>query len=155
MSLWLLLVPMSVGMAGDLVRVELYDPVEGHWHPVLVEIAETSAERQIGLMHRHVLPQNHGMLFIYPQEKNLAFWMKNTFISLDIMYFSENGEWINSAQHTTPLSLDGYPSTAPAQFVLEMVAGSAKAMHIGKGSRLVIKDCHMVKTRLDFGLCSR
>jgi uncharacterized membrane protein (UPF0127 family) len=153
--LWLVFAPLSLAMAGDLVRVEVYDPVQRLWHPVLVEIAETQAERQIGLMHRDVLPENQGMLFVYPQENRLSFWMKNTYLSLDIMYFSKTGDWINTAANTTPLSLNGYPSKAPAQFVLEMVAGSAKTLHIGEGSRLVIKDCHLIKTGLDFGLCSR
>lgn len=153
--LWLVFAPLSYGVAGDLARIEVYDPVEHTWHPVLVEIADTSAERQIGLMNRSFLPSDQGMLFVYPQETKLSFWMKNTYISLDIMYFSRNGEWINTAEKTTPLSLDGYPSKAPSQFVLEMVAGSAKSLHIGEGSRLVIKDCQMIKTGLDFSLCSR
>lgn len=154
-ALALVFMPLSMATAGDLLRVEVYDAVNQKWHPVLVEVAETSADRKTGLMHRQFLPQDQGMLFIYPQENQLSFWMKNTLISLDIMYFSGNGEWVNTAAETTPLSLDGHPSAAPAQFVLEMVAGSAKAMHIGEGSRLFIKDCDMLKTGLDFGPCSR
>jgi uncharacterized membrane protein (UPF0127 family) len=155
LALGLVVVPFSMATAGDLLRVEIYDAVSQKWHPVLVELAETSAERKTGLMHRQFLPQDQGMLFIYPQEKHLSFWMKNTLIPLDIMYFSTSGEWVNTAEDTTPLSLDGHPSAGPAQFVLEMVAGSAKTLHIGEGSRLFIKDCHMIKTGLDFGPCSR
>ena len=73
--------------ASDLIRVEVYDPVNDKWHQILAEKAETLEQRQQGLMYRQFLPENHGMLFLYEQERMLSFWMKNTFISLDIIYF--------------------------------------------------------------------
>ncbi|MGB0181994.1 MAG: DUF192 domain-containing protein [Candidatus Puniceispirillales bacterium] len=141
--------------ASDLIRVELYDPVNDKWHQILAEKAETLEQRQQGLMYRQFLPENHGMLFLYEQESMLSFWMKNTFISLDIIYFSANGEWVNTAHHTTPKSLTTYPSLAPAQFVLELPAGHANQLNIGAGSKLIIKDCNMLKSGLDFVPCYR
>ncbi len=155
----ILVMLMMAGMgqltANDLARVDVYDPVNEEWHQILVEIAETLEQRQMGLMYRQFLPDNHGMLFLYEQEKILSFWMKNTFISLDIIYFSGNGDWINTAHHTTPQSLTTYSSLAPAQFVLELPAGHADQLNIGVGSKLIIKDCNMLKSGLDFVPCYR
>lgn len=141
--------------ANDLIRIAIYDAKKEQWHNIMAELAETPEQRKIGLMHRQFLPENQGMLFIYEDEKILSFWMKNTYVSLDIIYFSSNGEWVNTAHHTTPLSLTTYSSLAPAQFVLELPAGHAEKLNIGNGSRLFIKDCNMLKSGLDFMPCSR
>ncbi len=105
----ILVMLMMTGMgqvtANDLARVDVYDPVNEEWHQILVEIAETLEQRQMGLMYRQFLPIIM-VCYFYMSRKKLSFWMKNTFISLDIIYFSGNGDWINTAHHTTPQSLD-------------------------------------------------
>jgi uncharacterized membrane protein (UPF0127 family) len=154
-SLLLLLIGTTQIFANDYTRLAVYDPVGGQWHDILAELAETPEERQIGLMHRQYLADNHGMLFIYDREKLLSFWMKNTYISLDIIYFSANGDWVSTARDTIPQSLTTYPSLAPAQFVLELPAGHASRLNIGAGSKLMIKDCNMLKSGLDFIPCYR
>ena len=146
---------VSHGIANDLIRLSLYDADHDQWHDILAELAVTADQHQIGLMHRQYLADNHGMLFIYEQEKPLSFWMKNTYISLDIIYFTSDGIWINTAHNTTPLSLIPYPSLAPAQFVLELPAGQAKRLNIGAGSQFIVKDCNMLKSGLDFVPCTR
>ena len=155
--IFLLLVRPALAL--ERIEIALYDAEAGQWHPIKVEIAATPTERQQGLMGREFLGADAGMLFLYPREQNLSFWMKNTRLSLDIMYFSKNGTWINTAAHTTPFTLETYPAAAPAQYVIEMVAGSAERLNIGAGSRFVITDCaqlsHKLKGGLDFRVCSR
>ncbi len=146
---------VSQGLANDLIRLSLYDPDHDQWHDILAELAVTPEQRRTGLMHRQYLSDHHGMLFIYEQERPLSFWMKNTYISLDIIYFSSDGLWVNTAPNTTPLSLTTYPSLAPAQFVLELPAGQAKRLNIGAGSQFIVKDCNMLKSGLDFVPCTR
>ena len=151
----LLIIGTTQVFANDYTRLAVYDPVVDQWHDILAELAETPEQRQIGLMHRQYLADNHGMLFIYDQEKPLSFWMKNTYISLDIIYFSANGDWVSTASNTIPQSLTTYPSIAPAQFVLELPAGHASRLNIGAGSKLMMKDCNMLKSGLDFVPCYR
>ena len=154
---------MRPALALERVEIALYDAEARQWHPLKVEIAATPKERQQGLMGREFLAENAGMLFVYPREQNLSFWMKNTPLSLDIMYFSESGAWVSTAPRTTPFTLESYPAAAPAQYVIEMVAGSAERLNIGAGSRFVITDCaqlhdklkHKLKGGLDFRVCSR
>ena len=155
--IFLLLVRPALAL--ERIEIALYDAEAGQWHPIKVEIAATPKQRQQGLMGREFLAENAGMLFVYPRERNLSFWMKNTPLSLDIMYFSKDGIWVSTAPHTTPLTLESYPAAAPAQYVIEMVAGSAERLNIGAGSRFVITDCaqlsNQLKGGLDFRICSR
>ena len=155
--IFLLLVRPALAL--ERIEIALYDAEAGQWHPIKVEIAATPKQRQQGLMGREFLAENAGMLFVYPREQNLSFWMKNTPLSLDIMYFSKTGTWVSTAARTTPFTLETYPAAAPAQYVLEMLAGSAERLNIGAGSRFVITDCaqlqHKLKGGLDFRICSR
>jgi len=79
-----------------------------------IEIADTDYERQLGLMKR---------LFIFPVEERQSFWMRNTLISLDMIFINSNKKIITIHKNTKVLSEQSYPSTAPAQFVLEVKAG--------------------------------
>ena len=159
--IFLLLVRPALAL--ERIEIALYDAEAGQWHPIKVEIAATPTERQQGLMGREFLAENAGMLFVYPRERNLSFWMKNTPLSLDIMYFSKTGAWVSTAPHTTPFTLESYPAAAPAQYALEMVAGSAERLNIGAGSRFIITDCAQLSNQLsnhllgglDFRICSR
>ena len=87
-----------------------------------VEIADDDAERARGLMFRDSLEKNHGMLFIHDVEAPQAYWMKNTHIPLDILYFDDARRLVSQQRDVPPCSLgDGcppYPSTAPARYVL-------------------------------------
>lgn len=101
-----------------------------------VEWADTDAKRAYGLMNRATL--QHGMLFLFEDEQSLNFWMKNTLIPLDIVYFDANGEYVSSTT-MTPCIADpcvNYPSEAPAKFALEMPAGFLQQSGIGQGWRL-------------------
>ena len=93
-----------------------------------IEFSKTKAERDLGLMHRRFMPEDSGMLFYMDTQKEQSFWMKNTYISLDIIYINEAKEIVSIATQTTPLSETPVPSNAPAKYVLEVIAGYC-AMH--------------------------
>lgn len=106
----------------------------------MVEIADDDAERARGLMFRDAMPIDHGMLFIHDREEPQAYWMKNTRIALDILYFDETRKLVAQQRDVPPCSLgDGcppYPSEAPARFVLELNAGEAARLKLQDGAQL-------------------
>ena len=105
-----------------------------------VEIAHTDAERERGLMFRDALPPGHGMLFIHVRQAPQAYWMKNTRIPLDILYFDDTHRLVSQQRDVPPCSLgDGcppYPSSAPARYVLELNAGEAARLGLQDGDVL-------------------
>lgn len=88
-----------------------------------VEIAENEAERSKGLMYRPYIPDSTGMLFIFPEPRELGFWMKNTQIPLDIIYVDAAKKIISIQKNTKPFSEESLPSNGPAQYVVEVNAG--------------------------------
>ena len=106
----------------------------------MVEIADDDAERQRGLMFRDAMPIDHGMLFIHDREEPQSYWMKNTRIALDILYFDSARKLVAQQRDVPPCSLgDGcppYPSDAPARFVLELNAGEAARLKLQDGAEL-------------------
>jgi len=99
-----------------------------------IEIADDAAERAQGLMFRESMPRDHGMYFVYPTGRPVAFWMKNTPLPLDIIYINERGIICSIAADTTPYSEEALPSGCAAQTVLELNAGEAKAAGIRVGA---------------------
>jgi hypothetical protein len=103
---------------------------------IKVEIAETAIEQNRGLQLRKSLPENTGMLFIYEHEQPLAFWMKDTYIPLDIIYINESLEIVSIIENATPLNETPLPSTAPAKYVVEVAAGFCAANNITLGDKI-------------------
>jgi hypothetical protein len=102
-----------------------------------IEIADNEAERTQGLMNRSSLPAESGMLFIFEEEDpNLAFWMRNTLISLDVIFVNAQKEVVDIAKFTLPQSDEPIPSKAPAQYVVEVVAGFTDTHQIQVGSKV-------------------
>lgn len=89
------------------------------------EVADTEDTRARGLMHRESMAPDHGMLFVYPSARQVAFWMKNTPLPLDIIFLNKRGVVCGIAADTTPFSLDHIPSGCAAQTVFEVNAGQA------------------------------
>ena len=102
-----------------------------------VEIADTEDSRIKGLMWREHIPNGTGMLFVWESEAYRNFWMKNTPSALDILFFDEDGMLINVAENTQPFSLDNIQSIRPAQYVLELIAGSSSKFNIYEGSKIL------------------
>ena len=105
-----------------------------------VEIADDDDSRARGLMFRDALPEGHGMLFIHESEEPQAYWMKNTRIPLDILYFDSARKLVSQQRDVPACTLgDGcppYPSDAPARYVLELNAGQAEALKLQDGVEL-------------------
>lgn len=116
-------------------QVTIY-PQQGDPISVSVEIADTPEERSFGLMYRRGLPEFHGMLFIFPREEPLSFWMKNTPLPLDILFINTAYEIVSIAHNTTPFSEKPLPSGRPAQLVLEVNGGFCQRHGIAVGDRV-------------------
>ncbi len=108
----------------------------GTTHAFQVEIADDEQERETGLMNRDSLPAGQGMLFLFPDARERAFWMKNTHIPLDIIYISKSGEVISIQKNTMPMNETPLHSFGPAAAVLEINGGQADVLGIKPGDRI-------------------
>jgi uncharacterized protein len=104
--------------------------------PFTVEIANTDEERSKGLMFRRELPEGRGMLFDFKQDTNVTMWMKNTYVSLDMIFIRADGRIARIAENTEPESTRMIPAGAPVRAVLEVVAGTARKLGIRPGDRV-------------------
>lgn len=102
---------------------------------VTAEIADTPALRERGLMERQSLPEDHGMLFVYPDEQERSFWMRNTPLALDIAFLDRGGTIIN-IETMQPNDDENTVSERPAMFALEMEAGWFEANGVTPGRRV-------------------
>lgn len=105
-------------------------------HRFSVEIATTPAEREHGLMNRTAMPADHGMLFVFPDAEPRTFWMKNTLIPLDMLFFDDARRLVAIQADAQPCESDPcklYPSGVPARYVLELNAGVAAKLGVRKG----------------------
>ena len=106
-----------------------------------VEIADTSEKQALGLMFRDDMADDHGMLFIFLDEAPRSFWMRNTRIPLDIIYFNSDLALVSVSENARPCRVQrcpGYPSAGPAKYVLELNAGKASELGLSPGDRLVL-----------------
>ena len=104
-----------------------------------VELATTQQEQALGLMFRDSMPDDHGMLFIFPAEGMRGFWMKNTRIPLDIFYFDEELRLVSVSENARPCRTQrcpNYPSAGPAKYVLELNGGKAAELGVQAGDVL-------------------
>ncbi|NDK37956.1 DUF192 domain-containing protein [Pseudoxanthomonas gei] len=105
-----------------------------------VEIADDDAERARGLMFRDELAAGTGMIFLHEREEPQAYWMKNTRIPLDILYFDNTRKLVAQQRDVPPCSAGNacppYPSNAPARYVLELNAGEAARLKLQNGAVL-------------------
>lgn len=125
----------ACGSHASLSHVVIF-PQHGEAVRVAVEFANTEEKRQFGLMYRTDLPEMQGMLFLFPREGQLAFWMKNTPRSLDIIYINAAHAVVSIARNTTPFSEENLPSRKSAQFVLEVNGGFCQRHGITEGDRV-------------------
>jgi uncharacterized membrane protein (UPF0127 family) len=109
---------------------------------ITVDLAMTPQEQELGLMFRNSLPKDYGMLFVFPSQRKLQFWMKNTWVDLD-MIFVDQGKKIIAIYQNVPRS---YPETpegslarrdGEARYVLELPAGASDRYQLKKGQRLL------------------
>ncbi len=105
-------------------------------HTFHVDIADDPDEQRRGLMFRRELAEDAGMLFLYERQQPLSYWMRNTYISLDIIYIDQEGRIVSIAERTTPLSERSIPSAGPAIAVLEVLAGTSARLGFTPGDEV-------------------
>lgn len=133
-----------------VVAADASQPKWGHiiladHYPIKIEIADTADLRKNGLMHRTQLPKDYGMLFIYPRPAEQGVWMKNTLISLDVIFISTDSKIVAILENLPPCDHDPckvYTSTIQANYMLEMQAGSISEKQIKIGQSVIIDYAH-------------
>lgn len=103
------------------------------------EFADNEQEREQGLMYRTEMKENQGMLFIFPNQNKQSFWMKNTVLPLDIIFVNSNLKIVTIQKNAVPYSEKSLPSTAPAQYVIEVNAGYTDKYKIKVGDKVVFR----------------
>jgi len=105
-------------------------------HLFTAEVAATPAARARGLMHRESLAPDAGMLFLFEPPRRVSFWMKNTLISLDMLFIDEAGRIVAIAERTEPETLTGHGPDQPVRAVLEINGGLADRLGIRPGDEV-------------------
>ncbi|HET6546072.1 MAG TPA: DUF192 domain-containing protein [Rhodanobacteraceae bacterium] len=116
--------------------------VEIDGHRFTVELAEDDAARARGLMYRETMAPDHGMLFVFPDSAVRTFWMKNTKIALDMLFFDDQRKLVSVQPRVPPCQFDPcpmYPSAGPARYVLELNGGEAGKLGIKPGDELHVQ----------------
>jgi uncharacterized membrane protein (UPF0127 family) len=129
------------GYAGAAPRVS-EAAVSLHGHRFTTEFATDDASREHGLMMRTELAADHSMLFVFPDLEPRWFWMKNTLVPLDILYFGADRRLVSMQLDVPPCKADpcpSYPSDAPARYVLELPAGTARRIGVQTGDELTVE----------------
>jgi len=102
-----------------------------------IEVAETEAQEQRGLMYRTSMPDDHGMLFIFDKPDIINFWMHNTRIPLDIIFLDKDGK-VLVIHNRQPMDDTGMGPDSPAQYVIELNLGAADKLGLKKGDKVEI-----------------
>lgn len=101
---------------------------------IKIEVADNDLERARGLMYRKHMPENQGMIFLFDEERPQHFYMKNTYIPLDIIYVGADKRVVSIQKQTEPLNERTLPSEGPAMYVVEVNGGYCDARGIEKGT---------------------
>lgn len=120
--------------ARDVLDVVTADNIAWTFH---VDLAVTPAQRSRGLMFRKTMADDEGMLFLYTREAPRSFWMKNTYLPLDIIFLDRHGVIVSIAADARPLDEKTIPSGLPAAGVLEVLAGTSRRLGLEPGDRVV------------------
>lgn len=123
----------AAGIAADSSSVTV--ATQSGTHRLTIEWARTPSERARGLMGREKMANGHGMLFDFGSEQPVYFWMKDTPLSLDMIFIKADGRTSRIARGTTPFSEDVVPGGEPVRYVLELVAGGAARIGLRPGDR--------------------
>jgi uncharacterized protein len=125
------LLAVSAAAGAELPEIAL--SVNGH--RLTAEVANTGPARNQGLMHRRILPENRGMLFVFADVSRHAMWMMNTHIPLSVAFLDEHGVIVNIAD-MKPHTQDTHPAAKPAKYALEMNRGWFEKRGIRPGAKI-------------------
>lgn len=103
---------------------------------IAIEIADNYKDREQGLMYRSTMADSLGMLFIFDRAEEQSFWMKNTKLTLDILYVDDSGKILTLHKYTKPYSEEGIPSYEKARYVVEVVGGFTDRYKIDRGDEI-------------------
>ncbi len=130
-------------LADDLltfVKDELtIETADGERHDFTVELALTPQQRAQGLMFRRAMAEDDGMLFLFDREAPRSFWMKNTYLPLDLIFIDRHGVVVSIARDASPHDETGIPSRFPAAAVLEVLAGTSDAIGLAPGDQILYR----------------
>jgi uncharacterized membrane protein (UPF0127 family) len=129
-----LLLPLPGGIAAETATLVLHTDTGPH--SFNIEIAKTPSEKILGLMYRRSLPADAGMLFLYDRPQPVTFWMRNTYIPLDMVFIGADGRVQRIESHTEPFSLAAISSDGDVESVLELNAGTADAIGLKVGDKV-------------------
>ena len=125
---------LTSARAADPNIVEIVS--KGGVHVFAVELAATDEQRSTGLMNRKQLPEGRGMLFDFGRDQEIAMWMKNTYIPLDMIFITRDGRIHRIAENTEPLSERIIPSGGQVRGMLEVIGGTARKFGLAPGDRV-------------------
>jgi hypothetical protein len=134
MSAVLLAAAIACGDAPTAVLHGAQGPVT-----VRLEVVDTEPARVKGLMFRPSLPDGSGMLFVFDEVRDHAFWMKNTFISLDMIFIGEDLQVVGVRAETVPQSTATVSAGVPSRYVLEVPGGWAARHGVERGTRVELR----------------
>ncbi len=124
----------------SLLRVYFKNPDGGETSYFKLEIADNNPERSRGLMYRSSLDSDKGMIFVFPMERVQSFFMKNTYVPLDMIFVDAQGMVVGIVKNAAKLSETSRSVGKPSQYVVELIGGSSDAHGIAEGSKLLIPD---------------
>jgi uncharacterized protein len=107
---------------------------------VALEVMNTPAARERGMMYRPALAEDHGMLFVFPEEVEHPFWMKNTLVPLDMLFIAGDGRIVGIHADAVPISTASLSVGQPSTYVLEVNGGWAARHGVRAGDRIEFRD---------------
>ncbi|MFO0388521.1 MAG: DUF192 domain-containing protein [Alphaproteobacteria bacterium] len=121
----------TADIADNSSVIEIVSGKESHFFTI--ETPKTPEEQALGLMYRTSLAEDRGMLFMFKNQPIAMMWMKNTYISLDMLFLDKSGKILYIAHSTTPESTDIITAGKPTAAVLELAGGICKKLGISEG----------------------
>lgn len=145
---WLALLAVALGLLANPLHAQVLDlasypqgsleiETRSGRHKFEIWIADTPDRQRQGLMYVRDLPANQGMLFVNDSSRVSSFWMKNTYIPLDMLFIDARGKIVAIFANTTPLSLDPVGPMTPVLGILELRGGESARRGIRKGDRVI------------------
>lgn len=136
---FLILLCVACTNKADSLTLYIENPNGSKSPKIKVELAFDDAARTQGLMYRKAMAEREGMLFLFPFEAERSFWMKNTYIPLDIIYFDREFKLVSISKNARPHTTSPRKCEGTAQYVLEVNAGLSDQWGLAKGSKLVVE----------------